>query len=164
MPDTSALWEKLIHLVGEIESELAAVLQSRHGLGLTEYRALGALSTAPNDELRLQELAAQIRLNQSSVTRMVERLERRELAFRDPCPADKRGVYAVLTEKGRATLRSAEADYRAALTAAIARNDAAGLLTAALTGATGQQSPSAAQEAAESRAGGVARKPSSSTI
>lgn len=52
----------------------------------------------------MQELASQLGLNQSSVSRMVERLERGELTMRDLCPDDKRGVYTVLTAKGRARL------------------------------------------------------------
>lgn len=132
MPNKSELWERLIHLIGEIEAELATALQTDHGLGLTEYRALRALSISPTSELRLQELAAHLRLNQSSVSRMVERLERKELAARDPCPADKRGIYAVLTDKGRRTFRSAATDYEAALNAALGQHDCEGLFAARL--------------------------------
>lgn len=106
MHDRSDLWERLVHLTGEIEKELTAALQADHGLGLTEYRALRALSHSTTSGLRLQELAARLRLNQSSVSRMAERLERKKLAARDPCPADKRGIHAVLTEPGRAGVSS----------------------------------------------------------
>lgn len=132
MSNKSELWEQLIHLIGEIEAELAAALQSGHGLGLTEYRALRALSTSPTSELRLQELAAHLRLNQSSVSRLVERLERRHLAARDPCPNDKRGMYAVLTDTGRAAFHRATTDYEAALSAAFDRHDCEGLLATRL--------------------------------
>lgn len=106
MHDRSDLRERLIHPTGEIETGLAAALQADHGLGLTEYRALRALSHSPTSGLRLQELAARLRLNQNSVSRMVERLERKKLAARDPCPADKRGIHAVLTEAGRGAVSS----------------------------------------------------------
>ncbi|MCA0927636.1 MarR family winged helix-turn-helix transcriptional regulator [Ruegeria profundi] len=126
------LWERLIHQIAEIESELAAALQSGHGLGLSEYRALRALSMSPTSELRLQELASQLRLNQSSVSRMVERLERRQLVARDPCPDDKRGIYAVLTDTGREVFNRASADYEAALNAAFDQRDSEELLATRL--------------------------------
>lgn len=132
MPEKSELWERLIYLIDEIETELATALQADHGLGLTEYRALRALAMSPTSELRLQELAAHLRLNQSSVSRMVERLERRQLVIRDPCSDDKRGIYAVLTKTGRDAFQRATTDYEATLNAAIDRNDCAGLLAAKL--------------------------------
>ena len=50
---------------------------------------------------------------------MVERLERGGLTIRDLCPDDKRGVYTVLTEKGRARFESAQPDYEKALDGAL---------------------------------------------
>ncbi|WP_341668726.1 MarR family winged helix-turn-helix transcriptional regulator [Alcaligenes sp. SDU_A2] len=115
----SDAWLKLIHVVAHVESELGKVLQARHGLGLSEYRALDILARSENSELRMQELAAYLRLNQSSVSRMVERLERAGLTVRDLCPDDKRGVYTVLTNDGRTRLDSAQPDYESALEAAL---------------------------------------------
>lgn len=115
----SDAWLNLIQLVANVESNLAAFLQTRHGLGLSEYRALEALARAPKSELRMQELATHLRLNQSSVSRLVERLERDGLTVRDLCPADKRGVYTVITKEGRARLKRAQPDYERALEDAI---------------------------------------------
>lgn len=119
MSRRSDAWLTLVQAVGNVEADLAKALQAGHGLGLTEYRALQALVRSPDSELRMQDLAAHLRLNQSSVSRMVERLERGGLALRDLCPDDKRGVYAVVTDKGRARLESAQADYESALDAAV---------------------------------------------
>ncbi|WP_342212844.1 MarR family winged helix-turn-helix transcriptional regulator [Rhizobium sp. CFBP 8762] len=98
-----------------MEADLGRFLQRQHGLGLSELRALKILAKSPNNELRMQDLAAHMQLNQSSVSRMAERLERRGLALRDLCPDDKRGVYTVLTDAGRDCLSRAEGDYDAAL-------------------------------------------------
>ena len=95
------------------------MLQARHGLGLSEYRALEILARSQNSELRMQELATHLRLNQSSVSRMVERLERAGFTVRDLCPDDKRGVYTVLTKDGRARLERAQPDYEKVLEAAL---------------------------------------------
>lgn len=115
----SDAWLRLTRIVSSVEADLGKALQARHGLGLSEYRALEVLARSPDSELRMQELAAHLALNQSSVSRMVERLERDGLAARDLCPDDKRGVYAVLTPDGRARLDSARSDYRKALAAAL---------------------------------------------
>lgn len=113
-------WLKLTQTVANVEAGLAKVLHVQHGLGLSEYRALEILARSPPAfELRMQELAAYLRLNQSSVSRMVERLERCGLTIRDLCPDDKRGVFTVLTEKGRARLEGAQSDYERALDAAL---------------------------------------------
>lgn len=119
MSKRSDSWLKLIQVIANVEADLGKVLQSRHRLGLSEYRALEILARSPNSELRMQELASHLRLNQSSVSRMVERLERDELTIRDLCPGDKRGVYTVLTAKGRACLEEAQPNYERALKAAL---------------------------------------------
>lgn len=125
----SDAWLRLIHVVASVEADLGKLLQAKHGLGLSEYRALDVLARSQDSELRMQDLAAHLRLNQSSVTRMVERLERGGLTVRDLCPDDKRGVYTVLTEKGRARLESAQPDFEQALDAALAEHGGEKLLS-----------------------------------
>lgn len=112
-------WVELTKVVAGVEGDLNRWLQDHYRIGLTEYRALDLLSSSPSGELRMQELATQLMLNQSSVSRMVERLERDGLAKRDICADDKRGVYAVLTPEGRARAASARANYGKALDARI---------------------------------------------
>ncbi|MQA19191.1 MarR family winged helix-turn-helix transcriptional regulator [Rugamonas rivuli] len=123
-------WLNLTQVVANVESALASVLQARHGIGLSEYRALEVLARSPKSELRMQELATHLRLNQSSVSRLVERLERDGLTIRDLCPADKRGVYTVLTREGRARLERAQPDYDSALDAALKEHGGERLLSA----------------------------------
>jgi DNA-binding MarR family transcriptional regulator len=50
--------------------------------------------------LRLNELNDQVLLSQSSLSRLVERLEKRGLVARMPAPDDGRGVLLKLTEAG----------------------------------------------------------------
>lgn len=129
------LWLRLVQSVATVEAELGKILQDRYGLGLSDYRALEALERAPKSELRMQELAAHLQLNQSSVSRMVERLERGGLTVRDLCPDDKRGVYTVLTDKGRAHLTAARPHYENALETAMARHGGAEALAVAFASA-----------------------------
>lgn len=130
MSKKSDSWLQLIHAVAGIENELGKMLQTRHGLGLSEYRALDILARSPGSEQRIKDLATHLRLNQSSVSRMVERLQRNALAFRDLCPDDKRGVYAVLTDTGRARLEQARKDYDKALSSALKSHNFQDLLPA----------------------------------
>lgn len=123
-------WRKLTQIIALVEADLGKVLQARHGLGLSEYRALEVLAQSENRELRMQELASHLGLNQSSVSRMVERLERSGLTVRDLCPDDKRGVYTVLTEQGSARLDSARPDYERALDLALKQHGGERLLSA----------------------------------
>lgn len=129
MSKKSGPWLDLIQIVANVEADLGKVLQAQHGLGLSEYRALEVLARSADSELRMQDLASHLRLNQSSVSRMVERLVRAGLTIRDLCPDDKRGVYTVLTEQGRERLDSAQPDYESALDAALKEHGGERLLS-----------------------------------
>jgi Transcriptional regulators len=109
------IWSRVVALHARVEHRLAAVLQRRHGLGLSEYRALGHLTAAASGELRMQELADRIGLNQSSVTRLASRLNAAGFTYRDVCPDDKRGIYLVLTGAGRTRYTEARSTYQRAL-------------------------------------------------
>ncbi len=93
-------WTKIARKVSFIESALNKWLESSFSIGLTEFRAALLISKSPDKELRITELAQELGLSQSSTTRLVERMERKGLAFRDVCPDDGRGIYAALTENG----------------------------------------------------------------
>ncbi|WP_025617484.1 MarR family winged helix-turn-helix transcriptional regulator [Salinispora cortesiana] len=111
--DPSASWSQIALFASAVEARLGKWLADNHNLGLTEYRALVLLSRAPDRELRVNDLAQQVGLNQSSVTRLLGRLEAKSLTYRDVCPEDGRGVYAVLADPGRAALRESRAGYEA---------------------------------------------------
>jgi DNA-binding MarR family transcriptional regulator len=113
------IWRRVITLHGRIEQELAKALHRKHGLGLSEYRALASLAVADDSELRIQELADAVGLNQSSASRLAARLEAAELTRRTFCESDRRGVYTQLTADGRLRLHAATPTYEATLTAAI---------------------------------------------
>ncbi|MEV1004593.1 MarR family transcriptional regulator [Nonomuraea sp. NPDC050202] len=117
--DVAATWQRILLLTARVENKLAAVLQRRHGIGLSEYRALGHLVASPTSELRMQELADKVGLNQSSVTRLVARLNAADFAYRDLCADDKRGVYAVITDTGRAKYAEASRTYEETLSDAL---------------------------------------------
>ena len=112
-------WGRVVALHSRVEQELAKALQRKHGLGLSEYRALSHLTVAEGGCLRMQDLAGAIGLNQSSVSRMVARLEDAGLTVRDLCENDRRGVYSLITEDGRERQAKAEPTYRDTLRGAL---------------------------------------------
>ncbi|MBB1562517.1 MarR family transcriptional regulator [Candidatus Saccharibacteria bacterium] len=105
------LWEQVAQLVHMVETALGQWLMTHYNLGLTEYRAIVYVSQSQAQEVRLNDLAAYLNLNQSSVTRLVIRLEVKGLLSRDSCPNDGRGVYAKLTPVGGTLVRKAQPAY-----------------------------------------------------
>lgn len=69
------------------------------------------LKEAPEYRLRLSELAEKTLLSRSNLTHLVDRLEKAELLYRERCPSDRRGTYAVLTKAGLALQQQMWAIY-----------------------------------------------------
>ncbi len=113
MSDPGAAWSRIAAFVVAVDASLGKWLVDAYRVGLTDYRALVRLADASDSELRVNDLAAQIGLNQSSVTRLISRLEAKGLTRRDLCPDDARGVYAVLTDEGRALVDAVRSPYAA---------------------------------------------------
>jgi DNA-binding MarR family transcriptional regulator len=82
-----------------VEQTLAHRLR-REGAGLSEYRVLRLLRQTKKWEMRLLDLTEALGLDQSSVSRLVLRLEQTGEVRREPCGDDRRGVFCVLTEAG----------------------------------------------------------------
>lgn len=73
------------------------------GFELSWYDVLIQLVQAPQHRLRMQDLADAVVLSRSGLTRLSDRMEKAGLVRREPVPDDRRGAYAVLTDRGRAT-------------------------------------------------------------
>jgi DNA-binding MarR family transcriptional regulator len=86
-------------------------LKSKHGLTLAEYEILVRLSEAPERRLRMAELADVASQSRSRLSHTVSRLECKGLVARNNCGADKRGVFATLTDEGFAFLSKAAVDH-----------------------------------------------------
>ena len=93
-------WESLFR------SQVAVMRKLQSGpafktLPVKEYDVLFTLSRCPSGWLRLNELNDNVLLSQSSLSRLVERLEKRGLVERTPAPDDGRGILIRLTDAGR---------------------------------------------------------------
>jgi DNA-binding MarR family transcriptional regulator len=71
---------------------------------------VGALTALDGGDLRMGDLAARLGLAESSVTRLVDRLEALGLARRRPSRPDRRSVVAGLTADGRRAVRHVRAE------------------------------------------------------
>jgi DNA-binding MarR family transcriptional regulator len=67
---------------------------------LSWYGVLWTLERSPDYRMRLHELAQEVLLSRSNITRLLDRLEADHLICRERCSNDRRGAYAVLTEAG----------------------------------------------------------------
>ena len=61
-------------------------LEREHGLALSSYEVLLLLSQAPDNSMRMGNLADQLLLSRSGLTRLVDRLAARDLVERHTCP------------------------------------------------------------------------------
>lgn len=107
--DEAELWRQLSVLVAEVSNQLDRKLARSTGVGLSEFLALNTLAAGDPGGMRMQQLADAVGLNQSSVSRLVARLEERGLAERSTAERDRRGVHAMITEEGRRVSREAAA-------------------------------------------------------
>lgn len=97
--EVSEAWESLFRAQVAVMRRLQRDPAFRP-LGINSYDVLFTLSGCEGRGLRLNELNDHVLLAQSSLSRLVERLEKQGLVVRESSPQDGRGVVVRLTEKG----------------------------------------------------------------
>ena len=100
-------WRAFLGAYSTVIRELEREMQEDRGLALTWYDILAHLDYASEGCMRMQELAESVLLSRSGLTRLIDRMTEAGFVTRRPCPEDRRGMYAVITERGRAALMSA---------------------------------------------------------
>jgi DNA-binding MarR family transcriptional regulator len=106
-------WRGLLRAHATLAKRLDAALEGAHGLPMTSYEVLHNLEDADGGRMRMCDLAEQVQLSRSGLTRLVDRLERETLLERCSCEHDARGAYACLTDSGRERLRAARVTHLA---------------------------------------------------
>lgn len=84
-------------------------------ISFADYEVLALLSEAPQRRLRMSDIAEAAVTTRSGVTRAVNRLADMGWLRRIPCPEDKRGSFAELTESGLTKVQSTAPVHVAAL-------------------------------------------------
>ncbi|WP_407407398.1 MarR family winged helix-turn-helix transcriptional regulator [Peribacillus sp.] len=100
-------WLSFTHIHAELSNDLDRALQEKHQMPLNEFYVLLYLSQAPEKKLRLLELQRLVGLSQSAMSRLSVRMENKScgvikrLGYED----DRRGLCALITDKGEQRLR-----------------------------------------------------------
>lgn len=93
-------WRTFIETVNDVIDLLEADLQHDKDLSIGDYQVLVFLSEAPDRRLRMSDLAAQLHLSPSGLTRRLDGLVRAGLVSRQPSAEDRRVLLAVMTDAG----------------------------------------------------------------
>lgn len=115
-----AVWVRYLRGHAALTRELNAQLVGRHGLTVNDYEVLLLLSNADERRMRRVDLADEVLLTPSGITRLLDGLERRGYVARASCPADRRVIYAVITDEGFEALRASSAEHLAGVEAQFA--------------------------------------------
>jgi DNA-binding MarR family transcriptional regulator len=102
-----AAWLSYLGVTRLLDEALDRQLTRDAGMPHAYYQILAMLSEAPGRSLRMTDLAGITNSSQSRISHAIARLEAAGWVRREPCPTDKRGNVAVLTDAGFATLAAA---------------------------------------------------------
>jgi DNA-binding MarR family transcriptional regulator len=94
---------------------LSAELLEEHGLTINDYECLLKLAHAEDGQLRRVDLARELLLTPSGITRLLEGLEIAGYVERRNCKSDARVAYAALTPAGRKKLKEAGRSHVASI-------------------------------------------------
>ena len=106
LPSTDA-FGSLLGAYAALSRELSASLVAAHGLTINDYGCLLLLSRAGEQGMRRIDLANELQLSPSGITRLLDRLEDQGLVGKGACKEDARVSYAILTDDGVEKLREA---------------------------------------------------------
>ena len=109
-PPEMAAWRTYIETSGDllraIEKDLAPF-----GLDRGDYQLLAMLSEAPDQRLRMCDLADSLRLTRSGLTRRMDGVLKKKLVTRVQSEEDGRAAFASLTPKGLDLLKQAAPEH-----------------------------------------------------
>jgi DNA-binding MarR family transcriptional regulator len=108
-------WRELLACYSTVSCALDRALQDAHGIGMSEFEVLDRLVDASCEKHRMHELAGDMYLSQSALSRTVARLEKHGLVERSMCADDRRAIFVRLTDTGRESHARARRTQRAVL-------------------------------------------------
>jgi DNA-binding MarR family transcriptional regulator len=106
-----APWRAFLLAHARVFRRLDEEMRLEHDLTVGEYDALLTIAQAPERRIRMRQLADQVILSKSGVTRLIDRLVDDGLVERSACLSDARGAEAVLTDRGLDRLRAASTTH-----------------------------------------------------
>ena len=109
--DLLVAWLNLARVSASVRIELDRAMERETGIGLSEGEVLFRLMFAPEESLRMSDLADQLCMAQSGITRLVDRLVEHGFVVRETRPSNRRTIDARLTPAGRAVFERARPFY-----------------------------------------------------
>ena len=102
----------IIALHGRIQKKIGGSL-SIHGIGFSEFQVLRQLVNAPNNQMRRVDLAEQVGLTASGVTRLLNPMEKIGLVEKQINPRDARVSLVALSSAGQRIYDEAQISFEA---------------------------------------------------
>ena len=129
MPDlddeTLAGWRAFLNAHARVTRAIGRDLAAAGLPDLSWYDLLWTLYRAPGRALRVNELAREVVLSPTAMSRFVDRAEKAGYVRRDPDPADRRALQVTLTDGGVDLLRKMWPIYSRGIEAHFGRQSAA---------------------------------------
>ena len=110
---TQTAWIRFLRAHAALTRELGARLEAEHGLTMSDFDVLIQLYHAPDHAMRRIDIARQVLLTASGITRLLDGLERCGLVAKRSCESDARVSYAVLTDEGLRKVEEARNSHNA---------------------------------------------------
>lgn len=111
------VWVRLLRGHAAARRTLSTQLQAEHGLTVNDYEAMLLLARAAGGLMRRVDLAHDLQLTASGVTRLLDGLELAGFVEKATCAKDARVTYAVITETGRTKMQEASCSHIASIRA-----------------------------------------------
>jgi len=113
--DALGAWRALLTAHAHVTRAISRDLADAGLPDLTWYDLLWALYRQPERRLRVNELAREVVLSPTAMSRFVDRVEAAGYVRREPDPADRRALQVAITDEGIALLRRMWPIYRAGI-------------------------------------------------
>ena len=110
-PTEESAWLDLLEVHARVTRALDRALIDGHQLPMSAFDLLMRIAHAPSEEVTISDLASQVAVSQSQVSRIVMDLERRGLVERRRNADDARSTCVAMTEQGFAFLHKAAPVY-----------------------------------------------------
>jgi DNA-binding MarR family transcriptional regulator len=97
----------LLEAHSAVRTQVGRDFEASAGIPVGWAEVLLRLARTPGHRLRMAELARQVGLSTSGLTRLIDRIEEAGYVRREACPTDRRGAESVLTDEGARVLEKA---------------------------------------------------------
>jgi DNA-binding MarR family transcriptional regulator len=109
-------WHDLMGRYHRLTCQLDRELETAHGISGSDFEVLQQLYQSGGEcSMRMHDLAQEVHLSQSALSRLVARLEKDGLLERTMCTDDRRSVFTTITTAGREVYLAARPTQRRVL-------------------------------------------------